>query len=51
MLHVAEEDVDLISTMVEVAKTILMDSHLPRDPFAIQSWSNEDIIEIMRFAI
>ncbi len=51
MLYVTEKDIDLTAPVIDVAKPILMDVHIPRDSLAIQSWPDKDVIEALRFAI
>ena len=51
MLDIAEEQIDVVSTMITVSKTILMDLDLARDTLTIHSRTYEHIIKSSWLAI
>lgn len=51
MFDITEEDVDSAATVIEITETILMNLYFSRNPLAIQSWPNKNVVEFMRFAI
>lgn len=51
MFHVCEKDVDLATTMVTISQTIAMNFDFTSNTFAIQTGSNKNIVEILRFTI
>ena len=51
MFHVAEQNVNLATAVITVAKTILMNLHLTCDTLAVKTRPNVNIIKIDEFPI
>jgi hypothetical protein len=51
VLDVAEEHINIVSSMVFVSQTVLVNLNLTGDTLAVQSRSYEDVIETGRFPI